>query len=151
MNAKIVPLRKADRTRESEKKWGKSVISLGFSIIPSLLFRAQQRLGLNPTQLVVLLQLADYWWDQNRKPYPSIDALSERIGLSPRQTRRYVTELQKAGLLNRVERHAAHRGRLSNAYDLTGLVEKLQKLEPEFREVKEMKRRVARPGGLRKA
>lgn len=141
-------------TQASQKKWGKEVMKLGFSIIPSLLLRAQQRLGLSPTHLAVLLQLADYWWDQERKPYPSKKALSERLGLSPRQVQRYVAELEVAGLVQRIERRAAHKGKLSNFYDLSGLVERLKALEPEFREVqaeaKEMKRQVAKPGGLRR-
>ncbi|WP_275098120.1 helix-turn-helix domain-containing protein, partial [Sedimenticola hydrogenitrophicus] len=84
--AEIVRLLPGNKTAQtSEKKWGKQVMKLGFSIIPSLLLRAQQRLGLNPTQLAVLLQLADYWWDEERKPYPSKRALSERLGLGPRQ------------------------------------------------------------------
>lgn len=69
--ATVVPLRKTKADQVSDKKWGKAVMKLGFCIIPSMLLRAQQRLGLNPTQLAVLLQLADYWWSQDRKPYPS--------------------------------------------------------------------------------
>lgn len=43
----IVPLRpaKAKQKQASEKKWGQAVMKLGFSIVPSLLLRAQQRLG----------------------------------------------------------------------------------------------------------
>ncbi|HHW79163.1 MAG TPA: helix-turn-helix domain-containing protein [Xanthomonadaceae bacterium] len=150
---KVIPFNQKKFTQSSEKKWGKAVIDLGFSIIPSLLLRAQQRLGLNPTQLAVLLQLADYWWDEARKPYPSKAALSERLGLSPRQIQRYIAELEQAGLVKREERIAAHRGKLSNIYDLSGLVEKLKKLEPEFREVEEenrsRRRQVSRRGGLK--
>jgi predicted transcriptional regulator len=123
-------------------------MKLGFSVLPSLIFRAQGRLGLNPTQLAVLLQIADYWWDQERKPYPGKNALSERLGLSARQIQRHIADLEAAGLVKRIERRAAHRGKLSNAYDLSGLVEKLKKLEPEFRQVQEMKRQVTRRGGL---
>lgn len=50
---------------KAEKKWGKDVINLGFCMIPSLLLQAQKRLGLNPTQLAILLQLADYWLSSN--------------------------------------------------------------------------------------
>ena len=59
--------------RASEEKWGAAVMKLGFCIVPSLLLRAQRRLKLNPTQLAVLMQLCDYWWDPARKPYPSKD------------------------------------------------------------------------------
>jgi predicted transcriptional regulator len=150
--AEVIPLHpsksKKAESQSAEKKWGKAVMEHGFSIIPALLLRAQQRLGLNPTQLAVLLQLVDYWWDQDRKPFPSKQALSERLGLSPRQIQRYIADMEKAGLVQRIERTAAHKGKMSNEYDLSGLVERLKKLEPEFRQVKEMKRQVSRKGGL---
>jgi len=83
---------RTERRKTSEEKWGKPVIDLGFSIVPSLILRAQQRLGLNPTQLAVLLQLMDYWWNTARKPYPSKQALSERLGLSTRTVQRYISD-----------------------------------------------------------
>ena len=148
------PRRSAKATRASEKKWSKPVMELGFCIIPSLLLRAQQRLGLNSIQLALLMHLADYWWDVDRKPYPSVKTLAGRMRLSPRQMRRYIAELEAAGLIKRIERTASHRGRLSNYYDLTGLVEKLKKLEPEFREVeeevKENRKAVSQRGGRRR-
>ncbi len=103
-------------------------MKLGFCMIPSLLLRAQQRLGLNPTQLAVLLQLADFWWEAGRKPFPSKQALSERLGLSPRQIQRHLADLESAGLISRIERRALNKGKLSNEYDLSGLVEKLKRL-----------------------
>lgn len=146
--ATVIPLRKGDASKASEKKWGRAVMKLGFTVLPSLIFRAQARLGLSPTHLAVLLQIADHWWEHERKPYPGTSTLGERLGLSPRQVRRHIADLEKAGLVTRIERRAAHRGKLTNFYDLSGLVEKLKKLEPEFREVQEMKRKVARRGGL---
>ena len=124
-------------------------------IIPSLLLRAQQRLGLNPTQLAVLMQLCDHWWDSDRKPYPGKKALADRLGLGPRQVQRYVAELEQAGLVKRIERRAAHGGKLTNVYDLSGLVERLKTLEPEFRAVKEeardARKSVTRPRNPRSA
>lgn len=141
----VVPLRAARETgRASEKKWGKDVIALGFSIVPSLLLRAQNRLGLNPTQLAVLMQISDFWWDRDRKPYPSKAVLAERLGLSPRQVQRYIAELETAGFVERVERRAPHGGKLTNMYDLGGLVKRLKKLEPEFRKVEEDARNARR-------
>lgn len=132
----VVQFRKRAQTqRSSEEKWGKKVIALGFCIVPSLLLRAQSRLGLNPTQLAVILQLCDYWWDKGRKPFPSKKALGERLGLGPRQIQRYLAELEQAGLIRREERRGGHGGKLSNYYDLGGLVSKLKELEPEFLEV----------------
>lgn len=146
----IVPLHRGrDTERMSEKKWGKKVMALGFSIVPSLLLRAQQRLGLSPTQLAVLMQLCDFWWDKERKPYPSKAALADRLGLSARQVQRHVAELETAGLVKRNQRWSRRGGKTTNSYDLGGLVERLRLLEPEFREVeeraKEARKAVSRP------
>jgi predicted transcriptional regulator len=76
--------------------------------------------------------------------------LSQRLGLSERQVQRYVAELEKAGLVRRVQRHGHNGGKLSNTYDLAGLVAKLKELEPDFREVREAAKaaraNVSKPG-----
>lgn len=140
----VVPIRRSkktvqtpEKTRESDKKWGPKVMALGFCVVPSLLLRAQQRLGLNPTQLAVLMQLCDFWWERDRKPFPGKKTLSDRLGLGPRQVQRYIKELETAGLVRRIERRAGHGGKLTNFYDLSGLVNRLKELEPQFRDVEE--------------
>ena len=139
--------------RASEKKWGKAVLAQGFSILPSLLFKAQRRLKLKPIELAILVHLADFWWDSERKPYPSKQRLAERLGIGERQVQRWIANLEQAGLVKREQRYAPHGGKLTNEYDLSGLVKRLKELEPEFRKVEEdaksMRRQVARPG-LRK-
>lgn len=144
----------ADRGGAADKaanmKWGAPVMKLGFCIIPSILLQAQQRLGLNPTQLAVLLQLVDHWWHADTNPYPSKATLSDRLGLGARQIQRYIAELEKAGLVRRIERRFVNGGKTSNEYDLSGLVKKLQQLEPEIAQAKEAKRQVTRKGGLAK-
>ena len=132
---KIIPLTKVKKV--SEEKWGREVIKLGFSIIPSLLLRGQQRLGLNPSQLAVLLQVCDFWWEPGRKPFPSKAKISERLGIGERQVQRYLADLEDGGFIKRIERYASNKGRVSNTYDLSGLVRKLQALEPEFRKAEE--------------
>ena len=148
--AEVIALHPRNATKASERKWGKAVMDLGFCIVPSLLLRAQRRLKLTPTQLAVLMHLADYWWDVNRKPYPAKSTLGERLGLSARQVQRHIADLEEMGLVQRVERKAAHRGKLSNEYDLAGLVTRLKELTPEFRalqeEIRSMRKAVARPG-----
>ena len=136
----------------ANKKWGDEVMKLGFCMIPSLIFRAQRRLGLNPTQLAILLQLADYWWEADNKPFPSKQSLSERLGIGTRQIQRYIADMEKAGLVKRIERFGDDKRKLSNQYDLSGLVERLRLLEQEFtdleKEVKAKRQKVSRPGGL---
>lgn len=137
-NDKATPIRPIKLSKTSEQKWGKRVMDLGFCIVPSLLLRAQNRLGLNPTQLAVLIQLCDFWWENERKPHPGKELLSKRLGISKRQLQRHIADLEQAGLIQRVERHhAGNGGNLSNIYDPSGLVAKLRNLEPEFREAYE--------------
>lgn len=137
-NGKVTQIRPIKLPKTSEQKWGKQVMGFGFCIVPSLLLRAQNRLGLSPTQLAVLIQLCDFWWENERKPHPGKELLSKRLGISKRQLQRHIAELERADLIKRVERHhASHGGNLSNIYDLSGLVAKLKKLEPEFREAYE--------------
>ncbi len=120
--------------QKSARKWTKKVMDRGFCMVPSLMFRAQKRLGLNSQQFTILLHLMDYWWEDARKPYPAVGTLAERMDLSRRQVRRHLADLEKAGFISRVPRYATHKGRLSNEYDLNGLVKKLQQFAPEFEE-----------------
>lgn len=147
---KVVQLHPGKPNKASERKWGKAVMGQGFCMVPSLLLRAQARLGLNARQLAVLMHLADFWWDAERKPFPSKQTLAQRLKIGPRQVQRIIAELEAAGLVKRNQRIAVHKGKLSNEYDLSGLVKRLKELEPEFRQVKEeekaRRRAVARPG-----
>jgi len=76
--------------------------------------------------------------------------LSERLGLSPRQVQRYLAELEAAGLVRRIERHATNGGILSNEYDLSGLVERLKKIAPDIEAANAVKKQATRRGGLPK-
>jgi DNA-binding transcriptional ArsR family regulator len=112
-----------------EEQWDVEINrKFGLCLIPSLLLRAQQPLGLNPTQLLLLVQLCDCWTDPDQSPAPSKKNLSERLGLSERQIQRHLSELEKAGLIARIERQRPDGGLLANAYDLSGLMAALKKL-----------------------
>lgn len=140
------PPKKKPRSANADK-WGVKVMEQGFCMIPSLLLRAQRRLHLNPSQLAVLLQIIDHWWDAARKPYPSKKELASRLGIGERQVQRYITELENEGLLRRLERYADNGGRQTNMYDLQGLVDKLAAIEPEFREARETARKIRKVVG----
>ena len=134
-------------------KWGQDVWELGFNSVPAILFHGQRRLGLSCNQMCVLLQLADYWWDASRKPFPSKEDLSLRVGLSERQVQRIIAALEKKGYVKRIERRLPKRGKTSNEYDLSGLVQALAKLAPEFRKAREdardRRKALATPAHLR--
>jgi hypothetical protein len=86
-----------------EEQWDVEVNhKFGLCLIPSLLLRSQQPLGLNPTQLLLLVQLCDLSSDPGQNPAPSKKTLSERLGLSERQIQRHLSELEKVGLISRI-------------------------------------------------
>lgn len=151
-NVVQLPVAKSDRAAKlrSEAKWGADVMSLGFCILPSILFRAQGRLGLKATHLAMIVQLADFWWYDESLPWPKKSTLAERLGLKDKQVQRIVRDLEERGYIKRQERMTPH-GQTSNAYDLSGLVKKLKQLAPEFAEAAAAKRKVERKGGLKKA
>jgi predicted transcriptional regulator len=150
----VVPLRapsaSAAKSR-SERKWGKAVMDCsGFCILPSLLLRAQRRLGLSATQLALVIQLIDFWWTEDQIPWPTKETIGQRLNLSDKQIQRLVRGLEERGYVKRVVRKTRH-GRTSNGYDMAGLVQKLQELAPEFAEAANAKKKVERRGGLKKA
>lgn len=147
-----MPPRTANSTSKmSERKWGRAVMQArNFCIFPSLLLHAQARLKITPTQLSIVMHLIDFWWDANRKPFPGKRLLAARVGLSPRHVQRVIAELEELGYVRRIERLSRSRGKLSNEYDLSGLVARLKELAPEFKDADEQAKKkrqaVARPG-----
>ena len=119
------------------KRWGEPVADHGYLMAPNLLFWMQGRLGLNPSQFVVLLQILSHWFKEDSLPWPSKESIANRLGIKPRQVRRILTDLETAGLIKRKARYRPRGGQTSNAYDLSGLVKKIKALEPEFRRMKE--------------
>jgi hypothetical protein len=146
---KVIPLHPLKAKRASEQKWGREVMAFGFCIVPSLLLRGQARLKVNATQLAILMHLADFWWDADRKPHPSKGTLAERLHLSARQVQRHIAEMEQMGLVKRIERRVSGRGKRSNYYDLSGLVARLKEIEPDFRKAEEAareeRRKASRP------
>lgn len=141
-----------------ERIWGKSILAHGYTALPSILIQAQRRLGISPLQFSILVQLLDYWRDPARAPFPSKVDLADRIGCQPKTIQINIRALEEAGLVKRQLRKTAAGDWNSNIYYLTGLVERIQKLEPEFaearkkrQEAKEAQKRAETPAGRRGA
>lgn len=144
----VVPIRApAAAKRVCDKKWGADVMAQNYCMVPSLLLRAQRRLGLSAQQLALIIHLCDFWWYDDKLPWPKKETLAERLGLTEKQIQRIVRALEERGYLKRIRRTTRH-GQTSNGYDLSGLAEKLQELAPEFAEAKAAKRNVERRGGI---
>lgn len=86
----------------------------------------------NSTQMIVLLQLLEFWWIEERSAYPSTATIAERIGMSSKQVQRTVNELAKKNLITRINRHLPKGGKTSNEYKFDGLLKKLNTIEVDF-------------------
>lgn len=143
------------KSRTFEKLWGKAVQSHGYAAIPSIMIRAQHRLGIAPTQFCILVQLLEYWRTPDRIPFPTKKQLADRIGLGPKAIQQNIAALEKAGFIHREQHRTAAGDWGANTYHLDGLVEKLKRLEPDFAEERrvreEERRKVETPKGKRTA
>ena len=138
----------ADTAKENSTKdnllllnrWGEDVIAEGFSGVPSILFRFQNRLGLANNHLVILLHLLDHWYGANGEIRPEIKSIANRMGMSISRTRFLIAELEGLGFLKRTSRFE-NKKQLANLYSLEGLVNKLKAFGPELKDAREFKAR----------
>ena len=128
----------APKKQVLDQKWGADVIAAGYTAVPDVLVRYQQRLKLKPLDVNVLLHLLTYWWTSNEFPRPSKATLAVAVGVDPSTIRRCLKRLEKAGYLVRVARHTKG-GSRPNAYNLSGLVAALKPLAAE--ELEEIRKR----------
>lgn len=107
-------------------RWGDAA-GAGFTPVPNTLMRAQAKLGLSPTEVVVVLNILLHWWERDRMPFPSTPAIAKRSGLSVRTVQRSLKSLEEKGLIGRVrERNEQNKNKRAR-YDLSGLREALAK------------------------
>jgi Winged helix-turn-helix DNA-binding len=141
-NETVIPFRSANESSKPhpfERLWGKAVRSHGYAAIPTIMVRAQRRLGVNPTQFCILVQLLEYWRLPERAPFPTKKQLADRIGLSETAIQQNMRALEVAGLIRREQNKTSAGDWGANTYHLDGLVDRIQKLEPEFAEEKKNK------------
>ena len=154
--AEVIAFPKAAGKKESstERIWGRAVYGHGYAGVPSILIQAQRRLGINPMQMNIIIQLLDYWFEPSRKPFPMKQDLAKRIGVTEKTIQNNIRALEQAGLIRREMRKTAAGDWGSNVYHLDGLVQKVQAMEPEFaaekKKRKEAKAALETPAGLRK-
>ncbi len=82
------------------EKWGEAARA-GFQAVPDLLFKQQEALKLNPTELVVLLNVLMHWWYRDQKPFPRPTTIARRMGSTVRTVQRAITKLEREGLVQR--------------------------------------------------
>ena len=114
-------------------RWGEAVTSgeTGFTAVPDILIRSQDRLRLSSTELAVLLNLLLHWWRVDEWPYPNTLAVSNRMGASRRTVERTLRSLEEKGLVRRFRSEVRGGGPTVTRFDLSGLVETLRELVEE--------------------
>ena len=131
------PAKEIRKPSSTEQIWSREVTRHGYTGVPSILIRGQSRLGLNATQMNIILQLLEYWVDPARKPFPSKKDLANRIGVKSGKTIQInIRALEQAGFIRREQRKTASGDWNSNIYHLDGLISRVRELEPEFSEEK---------------
>jgi hypothetical protein len=129
VRADVVRARKASDVLTMTRKWGAQVAAAGFTAVPNHLLSINQFLDkkhrLSSTELLILLQILSSWWHADQLPFPSKSTIARRLGLSARQVQRALKTLEQKGIIKRIARL---KGRNSNTFDLTGLVDKVHYL-----------------------
>jgi hypothetical protein len=124
------PTRKPDKPRSAVlSKWGGAITAgaNGFQLVPNVLLRKQKQLGLNATDVLVILNVTMHWWELDELPYPRPSAIAARMNLSPRTVERSMRKLEKLGLLVRMKRESGD-GPGVRRFDPSGLVDRLEEL-----------------------
>ena len=111
---------------EPEAKWG-DAINAGFQLLPDALLRGQHLLGLSASDIVVIANLNQAWWYEDRLPYLQPHTIAKRMGVSERSVQRSLSRLRKKGYLRQV-RERQNDGTVRYSHDLSGLREQLEQL-----------------------
>jgi DNA-binding MarR family transcriptional regulator len=117
------------QTSQIQKKWGGS-LSEGFLVVPAVLIRRQKELGLDCTELAVLLNLLLSWWNSDTMPFPRSATIGTRIGVTARTVQRALKSLEDKRLIQRIRTStgAGAETRSRTRYDLAPVAQRLQEL-----------------------
>lgn len=118
--AAMSPLNESNQGLAS--RWGKNLISAGWTALPNVIFLNQKELGLKPLDVLILLHLASYWRIASEPPRPSKTTVAVAIDVNPRTVQRSIKKMEELGYIKRIVRKGTENNNLPNEYDLTGLV-----------------------------
>ncbi|CAN98654.1 DNA binding protein [Sorangium cellulosum So ce56] len=121
-------------------KWGEANIDWGWVALPKIILEKQHALGLEPEDINVILQIAQYWYAPGNLPFPSKATIAKAMGVNVRTVQRRLTRLHDLGFIKRIERKGGPKGTLSNQYSLAGLAEKATPFAEEAIQERERQR-----------
>ena len=125
----------------NEKKWGKTLMKAGWTVIPNTIIERQKALGLKPIDMNIIMHLVSYWWTDEKRPRPSKKTIAEACGVSPRTIQRHIAELEGLGFIKREIRCIPNSKNNTNIYHLDGLIkEAIPYAEEKIEEIKKHKK-----------
>jgi DNA-binding transcriptional ArsR family regulator len=104
-----------------EDKWSEAIMAHGWVGVPNLLLLHRSALGLTIPECYLLICLETYRWS-DKHPWPSIEKLALRVGLSGRQVRSHISSIETKGLIKRI-----YQKDNASLYDIEPLINKLDK------------------------
>lgn len=139
--------------RTNEQKWSKPLMDAGWTAFPTVIIERQRALGLDATDINILMHLAAYWWTADNRPHPSKATIAAALDITPRSVQRRIAKLQAGGFVMRQERRIVGKGSNTNVYHLDGLIaaatpfaqEKIEEIAKRRAEKAERVKRKRRP------
>jgi hypothetical protein len=116
----------SDHGPGGSEKWGDAARA-GFQPVPDTLLVKQRELGLDPTDIVVLLNLTSFWWFRDAPPFPRTNVIANRMGVTVRTVQRSMKKLEDKGYIRRDEFNDGA-GKIMPAVYFEGLIDKLVSL-----------------------
>ena len=108
-------------------RFGRVILQDGIATIPSALLHYQGVLGLSAQQVWFVSYILAHKWDEDL-PYPSLKAMSRRVGMSLSQVQRIKNSLCEAEMLKVYPRWTEKQGQATNSYDFSGLFDRLEEM-----------------------
>ena len=133
----VTKAQQTERLRRNEEKWSSTLMDAGWTVLPSIILEKQDALGLDPIDVNILLQLAQYWWYSDNPPHPSKAAIAKRIDVDPSTVRRHIARMEGLGFLTRKARYDKKGGQKTNTYHFDGLIKEATPYAKEFISMRE--------------
>jgi hypothetical protein len=108
-------------------RFGRVILQDGIATVPSAMFHYQGVLEMSAQQVWLVSYILSHKWDEDL-PYPSLKAMAKRVGMSLSQLQRIKNSLCQMGYLKVYPRFTEQQGQATNAYDFSGLFDRLEEL-----------------------
>lgn len=107
-------------------KWGDAARA-GYQVVPDALLVKQHSLGLDPTDIVVLMNITMFWWYKDEPPYLRTNVIAQRMAVTTRTVQRSLKKLEARGYIKRKD-YDDGKGNIYPAVYFDGLTDELVRI-----------------------